>query len=396
MIPFIYDILLFLMLFVLYSAGKGLKKNGGRMLSRPGIAAISAFTLNEGLRFGRDVDYNEYWRLYEEIANGISSNRDVVFVYFCRLLSSMGIPFQGFILLSCFLFIFGAIFFLRNFREILPITLPLFVLLPLLEVECLIRWFIGFSFILIGLHYLINYKKIKFLLFSFIGCLFHVGLLPIPFVFFIVFKFNRIPIPPVFSIPLYVAIGLLFQTEYMLVFTNTINMLGFISARAEGYAENAENWIAGGTGGSGISAFPNPLMMSLLFLLIWCGYRTIKQLDHRYVFCYNLFLFSFLFGPIANQIEIMQRYNILFFLFRSIVATCIIYEVFVYKNVKSSLLTLLCVFLIFANCSKFFLYPFVYNPKLYMYVWDHNGETYDQMLDIWQTHKDARKSAAKN
>lgn len=397
MIPYIYDFLLLLMILVLFVAGKGLKKNGGKICSGPGFTAMVAYTLNEGLRFGRDIDYNEYWRTFEMISEGYDSNRDIVFVNLCKLLSWIGIPFQGFIILCSFMFILGALLMLRNYLKFLPWALPLFSLLSLLEVECLIRWFLGFSFIMIGIDRLLKHKVKQFFFISFIGLFFHIGLLPIPFFFYFVYCAKKPFISPYYSIPIYIGIGLLFQTEMMLVFSDAANVLGFLSKRAEGYAEQADYWLSGGSGGRYTSPFPNILMMFFLFAQIWCGYTIANKYDKEMVFPYNLFLIGFLVSPMANQIEILQRYNILFFIFRGVVCAGVIYYAFVVtgrRRMKNSLLpTLAFSVLLFGNCIKFFLHPFTDPPKLYMYVWDHTNETYDQMFDVWTTWKEKKAKA---
>lgn len=382
------------MIFVLFLAGKGLKRNGGKVLSFPGLMGILAYTLNEGLRFGRDIDYNEYWRTYERISIGYDSNRDMVFVNLCKFLSEIGVPFQGFIILCSFMFIFGAMLMLRNYLKILPWSLPLFSLLSLLEVECLIRWFLGFSFIMIGMDYLLKHKTKHFFAISLIGPFFHIGLLPIPFLFYFVYRAKGPFVNPYISILLYIGIGLLFQTQMMIMFADAANLLGSLSQRAEGYAEQADYWLTSGSGGRKSYPFPNILMMFFLFAQIWCGYKLANKCDKEMVFPYNLFLIGFLVSPMANQIEILQRYNMLFFIFRGIVCAGVIYYAFIISGKKllkiSAIPTLAFSVLLFGNCIKFFIHPFTDPPKLYMYVWDHTNETYDQMFDEWTNWKEKK------
>ena len=129
-ISIVYVVLLILMLFVLYVAGRSI--SGQEEMSSVGYRiACLAYTLNEGLRFGRGIDYNEYWRVYEELASGVDSDRDFLFVVFMKFLINIGIPYQGFILLASFMFFLGVIMILRHYKEILPFSLPLFALFSL-------------------------------------------------------------------------------------------------------------------------------------------------------------------------------------------------------------------------------------------------------------------------
>ena len=60
----LYDLLFLLMLCILFFCGKEISKTG-KIFSKGGIIAIVAFTLNEGLRYGRGIDYNVYGRNFD-------------------------------------------------------------------------------------------------------------------------------------------------------------------------------------------------------------------------------------------------------------------------------------------------------------------------------------------
>lgn len=395
MIPFVYDTLLLFMVFVLFLAGKKLQKNGGKMLSKAGLSAIIVFTFNEGLRFGRGIDYNEYWERFEEISKGFDSDRDVAFVYLYKLLSEMDIPYQGFVLLQSFMFILGSLFILKKEKEILPLALPLFVLLSIYDTENLIRWYFGFSFILIGLSYLLENKKVVYFVFCIIGCSFHIGLAPLPLLFFVFCYFKKPIIHPFISIPLFVFIGLFFRTEFMQQFTDWFEMISVVSERAERYANNADFWLEGGNAGRFRSPFPGKGEMLFLFFLIWYGYKFCNK-SRTSVYFYNLFLFGFLLRPIGLVMELVNRYDSVFYLFRAVVCAYILYDLIKCRVIKSPVIKIAGLIIILNMCFTFFKDPITKNPKRFMYVWNHEKETYDSMIDMWTKEKDKAASKAES
>ena len=150
MVPWIYDFLLLIMLFVLYRAGKSIAKTG-KIWSLAGFSAILVYTLNEGLRFGRGIDYNLYGMVYERLEATGQSDWDISFQFVARVLIDLNIPWQGYVILMSFVFILAMLIMLKVYQEIIPYALPLFALFSAGTVENMVRWYFGFSFIMIGL-----------------------------------------------------------------------------------------------------------------------------------------------------------------------------------------------------------------------------------------------------
>ena len=369
------------MFFILYLAGKGLKENGGKIFSKPGIAAILAYTLNEGLRFGRGINYSNYWEMYHEVSLGVPQDRDVFFVNLLKAMIFLDIPYQGLIFLESFMFMLGTLFLLRNFRHILPIALPLFTFFSYPAVENMIRWYFGFSFLLIGLSFLLNKQTKYYFVISFIGCLFHIGLVPIVLLFYLFYCLKPPFLHPFISIPLFLAIGLFFQTDMMLELSNYFNLLTSISERAAIYRDNMEMWLTGGYAGIYRRALPSTREMVLLFLMVWCGYKLLEDANHKYIFSYNLFLFGFLIKPIGNQIELLNRYHTVFFFFQAIVLTVILYDL-VGKKVLNKLAVNIIIFLLIWNIYGTLKLSYI-RPQLHMYVWDQRYENWDKTKERW-------------
>lgn len=395
MVPLIYDVLLFFMLYVLYKSGKEISITG-KITTRAGFVAILVYTLNEGLRFGRGIDYNLYGMFYEELEKTGESDWDVSFQIIARTLVALDIPWQGYVLLMSFVFIFSTIFFLREYKEILPYALPLFALFSIGAVGNMVRWYMGFSFIMIGLYYLLCDEKksyLKFWGFSAFACTFHFALLPLPIAFNLLHMFKKPILSPIWVLLIYFAIAFTFQTEYMTQFVDFANLLsstlggdsGTVSSKIGSYGDRAEYWLTGGFAGTeNHSALPDVQELLFLCFLVWLGYRIIRSADRKCVFAYNMFIIGFMFNPIAQQIELVGRYNAPFMFFRAIILAYIIEYIYISKFVLVPQIVWLMALLIFLNIGRrTFMGPFKGNPEQYLYVWDQGERTYQSMYDMW-------------
>ena len=312
------------MIYVLYKAGESIKELG-TIKCPAGLAAIIVYTLNEGLRFGRGIDYNLYGMAYERLESGKDVNWDPSFLFLGKLFVEFGIPWQGYVMLMSFVFIVAMLIMLKGFKEIMPLALPLFALFSLSEVENMVRWYMGFSFIMIGISFILNNApkcKIKFFLFSVIACSFHIALLPIPLLFYLVFLRKTPLLAPIPAIILFFCIALFFQSNFMMQFVELFNIFSRTSDRFEGYGDDAQYWLTGGFDGANVSALPDIQVVIFLCCLVYLGHKiTIteeedeekednkgKEDNHKAIFAYNLFIVGFLLYPIANLIELVLRF----------------------------------------------------------------------------------------
>ncbi len=382
----IYDFNLFLMIFLLYRYGKVLKIRY-KLLSSAGLVLILAYVLNVGMRFGRGIDYNVYGREYELLEKGYDVRWDFFFQQIAKVLIFFEIPYQGFIMLLSLIFILGTLSLMKSYKVVMPLALPLFVLFSNSAVENMIRWFLAFSIFMFGLPTLIERKRInsKFIFFSIIACLIHFAFIPIPLVFCLIAYMKNPMFNPIVAILLFVGIILFFDTDFMLSFEELIQVLSSTSENFEKYGKNAEYWLTGGYGGND----PQQIKMSdVLFLCSLCllGYNTAKQNGKSSIFAYNIFLIGMMLYPISLKIELVNRFMHCFYFFRAIVLAYVCYGIFVTKEVKYSFIIILFPLLIFANYGRrYFSEAFVYNPNLYLYVWNKGNCTYDKCENYWHS-----------
>lgn len=420
MVPYIYDILLFLMLSFLYLSGKEIAKTG-KIRSRAGIVAILVYTLNEGLRYGRGIDYNLYGMAFEQIETGVDPNWDISFQFVANILISMDIPWQGYVILMSFMFILATIMLLRIYKEVLPYALPLFVLFSNSSVENMVRWYLGFSFILIGLSFLINENKAtvdgeqvkqetksdelesfnediikkkwrkaqtKYLLFSVFACTFHLALLPLPIIFYLIYLRKSPLLSPVYALLIYFGVAYSFKTDFMLQFTNLANILtmtlGESSERFAGYGDKTEYWLTGGYADFDQNALPDWQSVLFLCAIVLLGYKAIKDADRKYIYAYNLFIVGLCTSPIANQIELIGRFNAPFMFFRAMVLAYAFEYIYRRKEIEISKALFLLSIIIFLNFGRQLLTaPFIVNQEKFLYIWDSDRRTYQSMYDMW-------------
>ncbi|MBR1519642.1 MAG: EpsG family protein [Bacteroidaceae bacterium] len=387
MIVFQYIVLFLAMLFILYLSGRKLRYKY-KILSPAGITAIFVYTLNEGLRYGRGMDYNLYAMNYEDLAAGKESRWDMSFLYIAKFLINFDIPWQGYVLLMSFMFIFATLCLLRNYQELCPWALPLFVMFSIHEVENMVRWYMGFSFVLIGLSFMIDGKKkglIYFLLYSIFACTFHVALAPVPIILYLVTLKKTPFFSPFITILLFFAISFSFQSKFMLKFVEFANVLSLVSERFENYGNDAEFWLTGGFAGEGgFSVLPDIQELLILGCMVIWGYRTISVAGKKYLYAYNLFIIGLLLHPIARQIELVGRFAQPFYFFRGIVLAGIIYYIYQKKTLVVKPVFLTLSLLIFLNMGRRYIAaPIKSVPDHYLYIWDSDGKSYESMYESW-------------
>lgn len=396
MIPIIYDILLLLMLYTLYEAGIRLRKNDVRILSKPGILAIAAYTLNEGLRFGRGIDYCNYWPAYDSLARTGESTYEYGFELFQKILISIGLPFQVMVLLMSLFFITATLVLMKSFKSYLPWGLVFFVLLSLLSVENMVRWYMAFSFIMIGLHFQIEENRLLpnkyFLLFSIIACFFHLAILPVPLLFYLVLLLKRPLLTPGIALLIFVAAAILFETDYMLNLTDSLDTFFALSERFEHYNSKADYWLTSGFRGIERRALPGIPEMLFIFFIVYIGYKIINgtKSKRELLYSYNLFVVGLVIYPISRQIELLGRYQAVFFFFRAIVLAAIIINVLRMKMIKSIPITyIILIILTFNTVSNYFINPFRNSHIKYMYIWNSEKKyTADYIHGKWWDEQD--------
>lgn len=388
-IRIIYLTLFVLMFAGLYVGGNGIKKKNTALI----IVGILAFTLNEGLRFGRWIDYNNYFFFYKQALH-VNQSRftEFFFVGICRTINALGGTYQVLILLMSFMHILGGVLFLRRYRSIAPYALPLYAFFSYSYAENLVRWYFGFSFVLIGLYYLFSEDEQKkkrnmllYLLFSIIGVNIHYGMIIVFPVFLIIIHLKKILLPPLATVSIYVALVLFFRMEFMQPLIDVVSIFGdVLGGRFDNYASNAERWLTmGALGLERTSSYRGFLLTSIYIICVVVGYVIRPYFGIKYIYAYNTFIFGLLLNPIAERTEMLSRFDQLFILFVFVILGYIIKYVLFERiriNKYAHIFILIILIGYFAHIGR---RNFSRKTDQLLYVWDKNGREYLDNIQVY-------------
>lgn len=372
----IYFVLSLLVMYVAYKNGKRLSSlNNVKILSFSPV--IIAYTLFAGLRWGRGVDYNLYYYVYQEIGKGYNEGWEPFFYAIVRGLSFVGFPWQIMVLFMSFLLILSFCLYLKQFNKHLYVILPLLVL-NLNDAENLQRWYLAFSFFLICLYYWhnkIRNQNYLALLFLIASVLTHYGFV-IPIMIFaglwVVSK--KYDLNPHIICCIYLACTFLFKTDMMLYFEQYINMFN-IGGRFSMYQANASGWLTGevhaGDNPSNIASLSKIIPNILLIYLGAYWMKTEKDLKYKYI--YVLAVFSIVFSPIASQIELLYRVNSVFTIFK-VIMIAILYDSYRKRKFKNSIISALILVVFVLKLYTMVSYPLTCDKIDTYFIWDSQGK----------------------
>lgn len=339
-----------------------------------GLIVVS-FTLIEGLRFGRGIDYNLYaegWEKDVPYLNGLEKHP--VFSIVEYISYWIGLPFQFIIILCSFILIYGGMKFLIRHRSVLLFSIPLFIYLCH-GAENLFRWYTAFGLTLLAYT---SYKDRK-LGISFIYLILAVGTHYLFLITIIVYVLMLKPQKPIWNnyiaIIVFVLLALLFQTSFMLAFSNLINFY-FSFIPGYGNYDDIEGWLTGSNKDETIISFSRYLKFLVFYLpAILIGRKIAFRFKDLMPF-FNIYLLGFTLYPAMAKIEIFYRYNQVFIIF-VVIFISYAYMGLIKKKIYScnamiSLIILTSFVLQIYRMSKFYYIP---NKWKTMYVWDAKGRT---------------------
>lgn len=372
----IYFVLSLLVMLVAFKNGKRLScLNNVKILNFSPV--IVAYTLFAGLRWGRGVDYNIYYYVYQEIGKGYNEGWEPIFYAIVKGFSFIGFPWQIMVLFMSFLLILSFSLYLKRFNKQLYVILPLLVL-NLIDAENLQRWYLAFSFFLICAYSWQNKfhnHKIIALLFLIASILTHYGFV-MPIMIFIGLwvvckKYN---LSPHIICCLYLACVFLFKTDMMLYYEQYINMFNF-GGRFSMYQANASGWLTGE-----VDALDTPSNIASLskivpnILLIYLGaywMKTENSLKYKYI--YVIAVFSIVFSPIASQIELLYRVNSVLTIFK-VIMIAILYDSYRKRKLKKSIISALVLVVFVLKLYTMVSYPLTCNKIDTYFIWDSQGK----------------------
>lgn len=339
------------------------------------IPFIFVFALNEGLRFGRGIDYNGYFFKYQDILlgdKGLRTISDPVFVGLCHFNGMLGLPYQGLIfILSLFLIIAGSLL-LKEVKDSMAYAFPLFFLFSF-PAENLIRWFFAFSFLIISSYYYNNDKFKYALIFILLALGSHMGMI-IPAILCFFLKFFKKPIFGLkTSILLYIGLWSLFSTDVMIGLVRYINYSSsFVSDYYSGYIDNADVWLTGNGLGKQAINYGIGLALPDILTLIMTYYVVRKRPQLTYYA--NIYIVGVLLSAAIYRIEIGYRISVAMVIYQVMFLAVAFKDMLFCKLHKNWLLKLGCWILIFNIIRIYFVYIYTSSSENeILYIWNSYG-----------------------
>lgn len=337
---------------------------------------VIIFTLIEGLRFGRGVDYNVYVNVYDDIRmfNEYSSEESFVFNTYCWLLAKLNMPYQALIITCSFILAYCGFSFLRRFRETMTISVPLFIYLCY-SAENLFRWYAGFSLILMGIIYYLDKRKRAYWICNILAIGIHPMLIPvILLIFYFLSIRKRILMNPWIAMIIYLIVLIMWDNSYMLQLTRPIQILLGDSSHYGGYTDNANEWLTG----SNRDQFTFAISTHIKFFLFYAFYllvgKAVVKKKTELIPYYNILLIGIITFPAFRFIELADRYNQLFVFFQCLIGSYCYKWGFQRKIKVKTISICLGILLLFWQWKIIIIDQNMNSNKWHtMYVWDANG-----------------------
>lgn len=344
---------------------------------------ILTYSLIEGLRFGRYIDWNLYYFRYQSLGENINSeDYEIIFRLICHLSYQIGIPYFLFITFQCTFLITSVFLLLKNFQNKIYFIVPI-IITGLMPNEMFIRWYLAFSFMLISIHYIINNNKIKSYIFIVCASLTHIGFLMfIPFLFF--YKvLNKYTIPPKISSIVFIisslilTISSLSSLTYISDFLLTIG-IGNINDKMSTYLEDTEDLISGNWGKVGImeqSIATRIRDVIALLPAIYFGKKTMTKYKYGF-FIYNMFVLGAIINPLFQLVEILNRIASSLRSFSIICCGIVYYEYIIVSKKYKIFICSICILSFLCAVWPHVSDIFKRTEKYTMFIWDANGKNY--------------------
>lgn len=248
---FVYDFLNLFLFWIMIYEGKMVSK--GKFYWKYCLWAIFFFTLIEGVRYGRGIDYMHYIEVYK-----YDMEKDqVLFTSINDVLKSIGVSPELSFMFYAFPFICGAMAMMKPMRKYAMYMFPLFLMSIISMHEAFVRQMLAMSFVFMYIVELNNIidellsKKIKIkrllplVFLAVIAYSIHSIAIVGIFVITIAMIFLRKPLPWIYMVPLLLIGKFYISKNFDFSYLNSIlTFLGSSSDKFSGYTENADRWFS--------------------------------------------------------------------------------------------------------------------------------------------------------
>lgn len=310
-----YILLNVLLVIVFYYAGCKLR-NTPHVLPYMWSCIIS-FTFVLGSRYLRGNDYLRYQHtfLYDDDAS------QVIFTQFNTFLRWIGINEDTFLYIYSFIFIIGALIFLKTFKPYLKYLLPAFLIAFIFFNEYCIRQALGFSFIFLYMKELFRFdektdhiaKRILILaLYAFLAYSMHsVNALNLVFITAVYLCSFRL-ISWKLTIPAFIICALILsQSINWKIFETFLGAIGGFNEKFSNYTNQADTFFSSNAFQSDYSRSTIGNILEIIghSSLLYLGYRAIQSFcnEKRYIALYNIYALGAIINRCFWNYELLRR-----------------------------------------------------------------------------------------
>lgn len=319
-----------LVLFACYLTGIKIKKDGYFHYWKCSILAICVFSLEEGLRWGRECDWLAYYDAYEMIADGYDTGHELLFQLSWRLFSIIGFSYSFVMVFCSFLVIFSFCYFFKNYKSIIYLLLPLMIIWASPKAIQFIRWFVGLSVFYIGFRMYLDRKKVGGGIVMLSSVFFHFGIIVFGGIVLLVSALKRRMLHPAIPIAISAILVLLSNTSFLQNFTNLFQIFSYSGIdRFNNYVNDPDYWIEAHFERKTTVVYLLNLIPLYLYMYVYNKLFGHHKTEH--VVFYNLCIVGLIIRSISSGIEILDRYSICFDIF-FVIASVFSYQYLCHKK----------------------------------------------------------------
>lgn len=344
---------------------------------RIAIIPIIVFSLIEGMRYGRGVDYIVYLYKYVYALNPFFED-EPLFMFFNGVLKQLGLPYWGAFIAYSALWIIGVFCFCKQFRYMAYLCIPFALIASIPSMENLVRQFVSLSFVLMSLSCLLDRKYIQSVLWAIVSFGFHLSSVVVVWIIYMVYILKRNKCFNLYRVLLlYIFFFFFFELRYIDSFINTVlSAMSLGDLRFAGYLEQADRWF---TSSAVSEAYERSIVGKLaLFLfdsiLFIMGNRSICKEENlvlrgKLIVIYNLFIIGAIGMQAVMGLEIVRRFFRPLYMMWFVVAGHTLYQYPLRTKIRLNRIFFMIVFLwgyiiLVLLCKSILLFP------SQMFIWD--------------------------
>lgn len=343
------------------------------------IPVIIVYSLIEGLRWNRGVDYSHYCQdltgsLYTEYS-------ELLYLGWITVFKWTGLPYWCAFILYSALLIISFLQLIKNFRRSAYFSLPLFYLITTLAAENLIRQYLAVPFIMLCMDQVWRKKWIIAIVFALCAVNIHYSAI-IPLLVIVAYEIcnvdkiqslvggMKILKKPYMLIVIFLFTFFFWKDSYMNEISKYIYMFD-VSSEVHGAGYLSDRWlttegISDYSGHRQISIIGRTLMFLVFLPSIYYGFYAIKE-NYKLGLCFCFSYLAIIFDNIRGNFEIYGRVE-QWFLYMIPVLYAVVYDQLKSENIKKAYGIVLIL--------QFFIYDFVRNIGSMPYagcafVWDN-------------------------